>query len=136
MPASVRTEQGMTTMPSVRKEPDEIEGPMSACRKASRKRTPKMAPVDPVMPMMRRRLACCVSITASTLSDKARRSDASSRALEQVPEFLKRDAPPFRRRQVHRRELVAPMVRPAGVDHGAAVGVIAGRLALGLDARI
>ena len=94
MPPSVRTEQGMTTMPSVMNEPEEIEAPMSpwlcttvasartgstvwrvscsrvrcahllmmrwdstsACFNASKSRTPKTAPVEPVMPTMRRRI--------------------------------------------------------------------------------
>src|ERR1700692_4611784 len=57
-------------------------------------------------------------------------------ALHQMPEFLQPDAPFLGRRHVDRRELIAPVPRPTGVDDGAAVGVIAGRLALGLDARI
>jgi hypothetical protein len=92
---SVRTEQGMTTMPSVMKEPEEIEAPMSPwlwttvasartcstvwlvscsmvrcahllmtrwdstseCFNASSSLMPKTAPVEPVMPIMRRRIA-------------------------------------------------------------------------------
>jgi hypothetical protein len=52
-----------------------------------------------------------------------------------MPELLQRLAA-LGSRHVHRRKSIAPMPGPAGVDHGEAVGVVAGGLALGLDARI
>ena len=59
------------------------------------------------------------------------------RQAEQMAEFLHAPARLLLRgRGVDLRELVAPVERPAGVDDGAAVGEIAYRLALGLDARI
>src|SRR5262245_7067593 len=53
-----------------------------------------------------------------------------------MPELLLRDAALLRRRHVNFREFVAPMPGPAGIDDRAAVGVVAGRLALGLDTRV
>src|SRR5262245_27779964 len=93
---------------------------------ASRKRTPKMAPVDPVIPMMRRRIT-------SPFRAPAERRGAQDEGtkewlpfwsiLEQVPEFTDRQGLILRRRVVHLGELILPVERPAGVDHGAAVGV-------------
>src|SRR5579864_2415747 len=53
-----------------------------------------------------------------------------------MPELLQRNAALVRRRGIDRGEFVAPVPRPAGVDDGAAIGVIAHRLAFRLDARI
>src|SRR6266851_2965709 len=119
---------------------------------ASSMRTPKMAPVEPVMPMMRRRIQVLRGRAAAVHSKRTKigfmqarpfpfdlawraRRKARSR-LEQMAEPLQRDAALFRRRQIHLRELVAPMPGPTGVDDRPAVGVVADRLALGLDARI
>src|SRR5579864_8089207 len=53
-----------------------------------------------------------------------------------MPELLQRNAALVRRRGIDRGEFVAPVPRPAGVDDGAAIRVIAHRLAFRLDARI
>src|SRR5437773_8837004 len=56
--------------------------------------------------------------------------------LEQVPKLRLDDAALLRRGHVHLGKLVAPMPGPAGIDDRPAVGVVAGRLALRLDARV
>src|SRR5438128_1810378 len=53
-----------------------------------------------------------------------------------MAEFLLRDAALLRGRKVNLRELVPPVPGPASIDDGTAVGVVAHRLALGLDAGI
>src|SRR5262245_59855102 len=130
---------------------------------ASSIRTPKMAPVEPVMPMMRRRIPLppswpdqwpCMTANARNPfgckhisvvlpawgEDRAKglsRISATTRSgLEQVAELLPRHAALFRRGHVHLGEFVAPVPGPAGIDDRPAVGGVADRLALGFDARI
>src|SRR5260370_28530664 len=74
--------------------------------------------------------------TLSLPPDRVGARHASPLRPEQVAELLLRDAAFFRRGHVDLRELVAPMPWPAGVDDRAAVGMVADRLALGLEARI
>src|SRR6476646_5924785 len=57
-------------------------------------------------------------------------------APEQMAEPLLREPALFRAGRAHRRELVAPVPGAAGVDDRPAVGEVAGRLALRLDAGI
>src|SRR5205809_792007 len=119
---------------------------MSLPLSASSIRTPKMAPVEPVMPMMRRRIQVlrrgrhqCARKPFGCKYEPPRalspRPPAGS-ILEQVAKLLPRDAALLRRRHVHAREFVAPVPRPACVDDRAAVGIVAQRLALRLDPRI
>src|SRR5262249_12479214 len=56
--------------------------------------------------------------------------------FQQIPESPPRLPRLLRRRRIHLGKPVAPVPGAAGVDDGAAVGEVAGRLALGLDARI
>src|ERR1019366_8566846 len=63
-------------------------------------------------------------LNLKTLSDRS--------TLKQVAELLQRDVSLLLRWGVDRREPVAPVPRPAGVDDGAAVGVVTRRLALRL----
>src|SRR3954453_17429077 len=121
---------------------------------ASSIRTPKMAPVDPVMPMMRRRITILAlqsrepkrtsprfrkgyqqMVDLATIASGRPALSAES-ALEQMAEPLLREPALLRAGRAHLRKLVAPVPGAAGVDDGAAVGEVAGRLALGLDARI
>src|SRR5882757_3238580 len=118
-----------------------------ACFNASRKRTPKMAPVDPVMPTIMRRIenprSTAKSNTLSAIAGTGHRRmvteplglllAASRSALEQVAELLHGDAAVLRRRHVHFGELVAPVERPAGVDDGTAVGVVADHTFFGVN---
>src|SRR3954452_13024708 len=124
----------------------------SVCFRASSIRTPKMAPVEPVMPMIRRRIEFLVwSRARAAATAGRRRQDAPPPLtfqpalwprrdfpliLEQVPEFTHRGGLLLERRHVDLRELIAPVKRPTGVNDGAAVGKIPDRPALRLDARI
>src|SRR3974390_3125179 len=56
--------------------------------------------------------------------------------IEEMPESFLRQAALFGCRHVHHGKFIAPMPGPAGIDHGAAVGVVARRLALRPDPRI
>src|SRR5512132_806913 len=121
---------------------------------ASSIRTPKMAPVDPVMPMMRRRITILAlqsrepkltsprfrkgyqQMVALATIAAGRPALPAGSALEQVAEPLLRDPALLRAGLAHLGELVAPMPGTAGVDDRPAVGEVAGRLALRLDARI
>src|SRR5437764_14357502 len=62
--------------------------------------------------------------------------DVAWSRVEQVAEFRQRELAFLSGGGIHGRELVAPMEGPASIDHSPAVGVVAGRLALGLDARV
>src|SRR5262249_16738972 len=130
---------------------------------ASSIRTPKMAPVEPVMPMMRRRIPFpppqpdqgpgttanarnpfgCKHISVVLPARGEDRAKGVSpigaftrSGLEQVAELRLRHAALFRRGHVHLGEFIAPVPGPAGIDDRPAVGEVADRLALGLDARI
>src|SRR3954469_19850050 len=121
---------------------------------ASSIRTPKMAPVDPVMPMMRRRITILAlqsrepkrtsprfrkgyqQMVALATIASGRPALSAESALEQMAEPLLRDPALLGAGRAHLRELVAPVPGAAGVDDRSAVGEVTGRLALGLDARI
>src|SRR5271166_1161248 len=81
----------------------------------------------------RSRSRSCASSRRASSVPNCSSSGAPKSVLEQVAESFLRQAMLLWCRYVHPGEVLAPMPGPAGVDDGAAVGVVADRLALGLD---
>src|SRR5271166_1110927 len=91
--------------------------------------------VSQTSPRRNRSRSCAGSRRASSVPSYSS-SGALNSVLEQVPEPVLRQATLLWCRHVHPWEFLAPMPGPAGIDDGAAVGVVADRLAFGLDARV
>src|SRR5947209_19438197 len=103
-----------------------------------------MAPVEPVMPIMRRRIRKSPrALYRNTTAQQAHetrslasiyRTKTLSLRLKQMAEFFLRETALLRRGDIDLGEPVAPMPGPAGIYYRPAVGVVTDRLALGLDA--